>query len=258
MGFPALLDGVTTIYHLAWSSLPATSNDDPIADASENIVGTLRLLQAAQGRPGIRFVFASSGGTIYGKLETAVASESHPTRPICAYGVSKLAIENYLSLYSSVWGLDAVSLRVSNAYGPGQDTTRNFGAVATFSTRAAAGEPIIIYGDGSTVRDYVYISDLVNAFIRAGEIRGGPPILNIGSGVGRSLNEVVQTIIAALGRPVAVHHMPKRSFDIPVSVLEIGIAKRVLSWCPKVDFNNGVCATLAEASSRDSFAAFGQ
>jgi UDP-glucose 4-epimerase len=241
----ALLDGITTIYHFAWSSLPADSNQDPVADAYDNIVGTLRLLEAARARSGIRFVFSSSGGTVYGRLQADRAAETHPTRPICAYGVSKLTVENYLMLYSSMWGLDAVTLRISNAYGPGQDTGRNFGAVTTFTRCALTGEPITIYGDGSVVRDYLYISDLVDAVVRAGQMHGGAAVLNIGSGVGHSLNEVVQTISRALGRPVRIRYLPARSFDVPLSVLDINCAQQALSWSPMVDIEQGVAATLS-------------
>ena len=240
-----LLEGVTTIYHFAWSSLPATSNEDPVADAYDNIVGTLRLLEAVKARSGIRLVFASSGGTVYGKLQASRAAEAHPTQPTCAYGVSKLAVENYLRLFASMWGLDAVTLRISNPYGPGQDTARNFGAVTTFARRALNREPITIYGDGSVIRDYLYISDLVAAVVKAGEMRGGVDVMNIGSGVGRSLNEVVDTIAAALGRPVATRYLPPRNFDVPVSVLDIERAQFALSWSPRVDFFHGVMATLS-------------
>jgi UDP-glucose 4-epimerase len=241
----ALLEGITTIYHFAWSTLPATSNEDPVADASDNIVATLRLLEAVKTKPRIRFVFASSGGTVYGQLQAGRAAETHPTQPTCAYGVSKLAVENYLRLFTSMWGLDAVTLRISNPYGPGQDTGRNFGAVTTFAQRALNGEPITIYGDGSVVRDYLYISDLVNAVVRAGQMRGGVPVMNIGSGVGRSLNDVVDTVAAALGRPVATRYLPPRNFDVPMSVLDIETARVALSWSPKVDFPHGVMSTLS-------------
>jgi UDP-glucose 4-epimerase len=243
--WPALLDGVTTIYHFAWSSLPASSNQDPVADAYDNIVGTLRLLEAVKAREGIRFVFPSSGGTVYGRLRADRAAETHPTRPTCAYGVSKLAVENYLMLFASMWGLDAVTLRISNPYGPGQDTGRNFGAVTTFARCALTGEPITIYGDGSVVRDYLYISDLVDAVLRAGQMRGGATVLNIGSGVGRSLNEVVSTISTVLGHPIEIRHLPARSFDVPVSVLDIACARMALTWSPKVVFEQGVIATLS-------------
>ncbi len=244
-GWTALLDRVTTVYHLAWSSLPATSNQDPIADAQDNIVGTLRLLEAAKTRPGIRFVFISSGGTVYGRLQTACAAETHPTHPTCAYGVSKMAVEKYLELYAALWGLDAITLRVSNVYGPGQDTQRNFGAVTTFARRALAGKPITIYGNGSVIRDYLYISDLVEALLAAGQMRGGGPVLNVGSGVGHSLNDVLRLVGAALGRPIAVEYLPARNFNVPISVLDISRARDTLSWKPKVPLADGTAATLA-------------
>jgi UDP-glucose 4-epimerase len=121
----ALLDRISTIYHFAWSSLPATSNQDPVADANDNIVGTLRLLEVVGARRGIRFVFPSSGGMVYGKLQADRATETHPTRPTCAYGVSEARrreLPDDLMLFASMWGLDSITLRISIPYGPGQDT----------------------------------------------------------------------------------------------------------------------------------------
>ena len=242
--FPALLDGVTTIYHLAWSSLPASSNEDPVGDAADNILGTLRILEAVKTRPGIRFVFASSGGTVYGRLETKRAQESHPTRPICAYGVSKLAVENYLSFYNALWDLDFVVLRIGNAYGPGQGIIRNFGAVSTFISRALNNQTITIYGDGSIVRDYVYISDIVAALITASERRDGPFVLNIGNGIGYSLNQVLQLISEAFGRSFRVHYTSGRNVDVPFSVLDIRLAETTLGWYPRVTLAQGIGAIL--------------
>ena len=245
-GWPELLDGVRTVYHLAWSSLPASSNNDPVGDASDNVIGSLQLLEAVKAKPDIRFVFASSGGTVYGPLQTGRATEMHPTRPNCAYGVSKLAVENYINLYASLWGLNGVSLRMSNPFGPTQDTQRNFGAVTTFIRRALAGEAIPIYGNGAVIRDFLYISDVVDALIAARQIQGGAPVLNIGSGIGHSLIEVVETIAAVLGRRVPIRYLPARQFDVPVSVLDISLAYATMSWAPKVKFYDGVAATAAD------------
>jgi UDP-glucose 4-epimerase len=244
-----LLKDVTVVYHFAWSSLPQSSNIDPIGDVADNITGTLRLLEAAKSKSGLRFVFASSGGTVYGRLKRVPASETHPTRPSCAYGVSKFAVENYLTLYRDLWGLDGVALRIGNAYGPGQTVGRNFGAVATFASSALKGEPITIYGDGSITRDYLYISDLVEAIVAAGAMRSVSPVLNIGSGMGHSLNEIVNELEKQIAQPIRLTYTAARNFDVPVSVLDISLAKAQLGWMPHTSFAEGIAETLKSIRS---------
>jgi UDP-glucose 4-epimerase len=134
-----ILRGVDTIYHLSWSTIPADSNLAPSEDARINIVGSLRLLESVERGTSPRFIFASSGGTVYGRLAKAPAPEEHPLRPLSAYGVSKRSVEAYLDLFASFGAIRPVSLRIGNLFGQGQETTRLFGAVAHFSKRAVAG-----------------------------------------------------------------------------------------------------------------------
>jgi UDP-glucose 4-epimerase len=238
-GWGQLLEQVSTVYHLAWSSLPQSSNDNPLRDVSDNVLGTLRLLEAAKRCCLPRLVFASSGGTVYGALSSVPANEQHTTNPRCAYGISKLAMEKYLALYQELWSLNCVALRISNAYGPGQKVRRNFGAISTFAARALKGEPIRIFGDGSIIRDYIYIDDLVEALIAAGNRHEGPRVINIGSGIGRSLNDIV-ALLASICTKVEVIYGAERNLDIPVSVLDISLAKRVLKWEPRTAIELGI------------------
>ena len=243
----ALLEQVSKIYHLAWSSLPQSSNADPLRDASDNILGSLQLLEAAKRVTNLRFVFPSSGGTVYGILASVPATELHDTRPRCAYGISKLAVEKYLGLYHELWGLDCVALRVSNAYGPGQQVGRNFGAISTFAAHAAAGEPITVFGEGSVIRDYLYIDDLVAAFVAAGEHRGGPAVMNIGSGVGKSLNDIV-AVLRQIYTRVEVNYLPGRDLDVPVSVLDVSLANATFKWRAHISFEVGIERTARALS----------
>jgi UDP-glucose 4-epimerase len=243
-GWNEILDGASIVYHCAWSSLPQSSNEDLITDASENILGTLRLLNAAKGRKDLRIVFPSSGGTVYGILNSVPVSEKHSTNPRCAYGVSKLTIEKYLALHRDLWGLDTVALRISNAYGAGQQVGRNFGAISTFAMRALRGDLISIFGDGSVVRDYIYIDDLVGAMIAAGRLHGGPSVINIGSGVGKSLDDILCLLGGILTKEIKVEYLAKREFDVPVSVLDISLAGAVLNWIPHTPFEVGVELTV--------------
>lgn len=240
-----MLEGVDTIYHLGWSTIPADSFLAPSEDARINIVASVRLLELISPGAEPRFVFASSGGTVYGRLTKVPAPEEHPLRPLSAYGVSKRCVESYLDLFAAFAGIRPVSLRMGNLFGPGQDTARLFGAVAHFSKRALAADPISIFGDGSIVRDYVYIDDAAEALIRAGHTGVSSAALNIGSGVGHSLNDIVAILQKQLGKPVAVERAPGRPFDVPVSVLDPAKAKAELGWMPRVSFEEGVARTLA-------------
>lgn len=244
----ALAEGCRVVYHLGWSTIPQTSNDDPIADARTNVIGTLRLLDAVKGRRDLRLVFVSSGGTVYGRAKTVPIPETHPTNPTTAYGISKLTVEKYLYLYGQLQGLDYCVLRVANLFGPGQDVTRNLGAVTTFLNRALADEPITIWGDGTVVRDYIYVSDVVAALIAAAEHLGpwpdDMPVFNIGSGVGQSLNAIVKALQICINKPVQVTHEPARPFDVPISVLDITKARTELGWAPRLSFIEALNLTI--------------
>lgn len=194
----------------------------------------------------LRLVFASSGGTVYGVLTSVPADERDDTRPRCAYGVSKLAVEKYLTLYHDLWRLDCVSLRISNAYGPGQKVGRNFGAISTFAAHVSRGEPITVFGDGSVIRDYIYIDDLIEAIIAAGRHRGGPRVMNIGSGIGKSLNDIINALGRLSAKKIQVNYAAGRDLDVPVSVLNISLAEAILKWKPRTCFEAGMVSTLNE------------
>ena len=237
------LKGSEVVFHLISTTLPQGSNENPLRDAETNVVGTLRLLESCR-REGVRkIVFVSSGGTVYGIPRGVPIAESHPTDPTCAYGIHKLAIEKYLHLEHLLHGLDYCVLRPANLYGERQRADLAFGAVAVFLDRAVRGEPIRIWGDGSTVRDYVYVGDAVAAFIAAMAHSGNEKIFNIGSGKGTSLNELVALIEAALGRKIAVEYAPARGFDVPANVLDSSLARRVLGWSAATSLAAGIRKT---------------
>ena len=188
-------------------------------------------------------MFASSGGTVYGALSTIPATEDHPLRPISAHGVSKLAVESYLEVARRESGLSSISLRIGNLYGPGQSRDRMFGAVTQFASRALSGEPIRIFGDGSVTRDYVFIDDVVDALILAGNSRHTGPF-NIGTGVGHSLNDVATIVAAAAGHALAIERLGGRPFDVPVSILDPSRANAAFGWQARMTFSEGVRKTL--------------
>ena len=170
----AALEGCQTVFHLVATTVPKTSNDDPVHDLETNLVATVRLFDLARRSHTKKIVFASSGGTVYGAPTTVPIAEHHETSPVCSYGIHKLAVEHYLHLYHRLHGLNYSVLRVSNAFGERQRPTASQGAVTVFLDRALRGEAIVIWGDGSVVRDYVYVRDVADAFCRAARHVGTP------------------------------------------------------------------------------------
>lgn len=236
----AALDGIEVAFHLVGTSLPANSNADPMADVRGNLLGTLGLLEACRDAGVRRVVFVSSGGTVYGEPRALPVPESHPTEPLCSYGITKLAIEKYLKLHERLHGLDYRVLRLANPYGPGQRTDRRQGVVTTFLRRAMQGEPLEIWGDGAVVRDFVFIADAVEALQRAAAHEGPERVFNIGSGSGLSLRDVVAAVEELLGRRLDVAYRPGRAWDVPANVLDIALARRALGWSPRTGFRQGL------------------
>lgn len=236
----ALLDGVTTVYHLAWSSIPASAASAPVQDLTVNVGGLVGLLEAARAYPGIRIVFPSSGGTVYGRPERLPTREDHPKHPVSAYGVAKLAAEAYLDLYRASHGVNSIALRISNPIGPGQNPNKGLGVITHFARAALAGQPLTLFGDGQTIRDFVDVADVVEAMICAGKRTDVVGPLNIGAGVGRSLRDVIAAMEVHFRRPLAVQSQPARAFDVPACVLDIAAASEQLGWKPSRSFDESL------------------
>jgi UDP-glucose 4-epimerase len=239
----AAVDGMDCIFHLAYTTLPQTSNDDPIYDVRSNVIDTLQLLQSCKDHGVRKFIFISSGGTIYGIPQQVPITEDHPTDPICSYGISKLTIEKYLHLYHRLFGLDYVVARLSNPYGEYQNPFSKQGAIGVFLGNILQGQPITIWGDGEVVRDYVYIKDAVKALVLAAEYEGGtnkPHVFNVGYGSGHSLNEIIAAIRDVVDMPVEVRYTPARSVDVPANILDISRAARHLEWQPQIGLKQGL------------------
>jgi UDP-glucose 4-epimerase len=241
----AALDGCAGVLHLAWATVPSTANADPLADLEINVAGTLRLLEALRRQPKIPVTFVSSGGTVYGEPDTLPIAEHHPLRPRTAYGVSKTTAEHYALLYRRLWGVDARIVRLSNPFGPGQDFKGQLGAASIFTARALAGERIEIWGDGSAIRDFIYVDDAISGLLAtmlAPPDRFGAmdPVINIGSGRGVSLRELISLLMHVLNKPIEVHYKPARDFDVRANVLDITRAYRLLGWSPKISLEEGL------------------
>ncbi len=240
------LKGVDAVFHLVSTTFPKNSNENPIYDVESNLVGSLRLLDSMVRNGVPRIIFISSGGTVYGVPEYLPVDEQHATNPRVSYGITKLAIEKYLQLYSELHGIRPVILRVSNPFGSKQRMESAQGAATAFLRRALNDEQVEIWGDGSVTRDYLHVSDVAEAFLKALTYEGEKSVFNIGSGEGVSLNQLLGIIERVVERPVRRAYLPSRSFDIPASVLHNGLALQELGWSPTISLEEGIRMTARE------------
>lgn len=232
------------ICHLAAQVSVRLSVEDPENDASINILGSLRLLEAAV-RTGVRkFIFSSTGGAIYGEQDYFPADEDHPVRPVSPYGVAKLATEKYLSYYQQEYGLNFVALRYANVYGPRQDPHGEAGVVAIFSQKLLRGEQAVINGDGTQTRDFVYVADVARSNLLALESSFCGE-LNIGTGVETDINTLFQLLRSLSGSTMAEYHGPPKQGEQKRSVIDFSRARRILQWEPLMPLEQGLAATVS-------------
>jgi len=237
-------------HHAAQISVSA-SVKDPVFDASVNILGTLNLLENCVKYNVKKFIFASTGGAIYEETEKIPIDENHPTRPLSPYGVSKLAIENYLYFYKKVHHLDSIIFRYANVYGPRQDPYGEAGVVAIFINKMLKSENPIIYGDGNQTRDFVYISDAaqVNLLVLKEDFKSkiksdDIAIFNIGTGIETSVNELFHKLKKITKANAKEIHGPQKMGELRRSCLNSNKAKEILGWEPEVDIDQGLKLTV--------------
>ena len=220
------------------------SVDDPMFDASVNIVGSLNLLESCI-RTGVRqFIFASTGGAIYGEQETFPATETHPTFPLSPYGVAKLAVEKYLYVYHEAYGLKYVSLRYANVYGPRQSPHGEAGVAAIFTEKMLAGGEPVINGDGSQTRDYVYVGDVVDANLRTLDYQHCG-IFNVGTGVETDVNVLFRHLRELSGSGCGESHGEAKKGEQKRSVISSALIRERLGWRSTVELRDGLRETVA-------------
>jgi UDP-glucose 4-epimerase len=237
------LEKFDVVNHHAAQMNVRRSVEDPLYDASVNVLGLLNLLECCVKTGVTRFVFASSGGAIYGEQDYFPADELHPTRPISPYGVSKLATEKYLFCYKVVHNLDSVSLRYPNIYGPRQNPEGEAGVVAIFANKILGGSQPIINGDGRQTRDYVYVGDVASANVLALN-HDGSDVFNIGTGVETDVNQLFYSIKKNTNSTCEEQHGPSAKGEQLRSVLSHGKITNVLGWKPTVALREGLAATI--------------
>jgi len=237
------------IVYAVSSSNPGESNLDPPADAARTLPPFVQLLESLRHKPEAQLTFFSSGGTVYGEPSTTPVSEETPCHPITSYGVIKRSAEMYIDMYRRLYGIRARTLRVSNAYGVRQRAERGQGAIAAFLNAAVAGKTIRIFGDGSVVRDYVHVSDIASATVALSTCGEYPDLVNVGSGRGHSLREVLDIVSSVTGLAADVRFESPRGFDVHSVVLDVSRLASAIDWRP-IALEDGIARVWQERQGR--------
>ena len=235
--------GCDYVCHLIATSVPASSNRDMAADASSNLIATLRLLEICVREEVRRIIFSSSGGTVYGRTSDDPIPESHNTEPRCSYGVVKLAIEKYLELFRIQHDLDYTVLRISNCYGPGSPVKGEQGVVGVFLDSIRRQQAITLWGNEAITRDYVYVTDVAGAFRAALGQQSPFRVFNIGTGIGTSLVNLIDMMERVTGCQAHITKQQGRDVDVPVNVLDSTRARKYLCWRANTPLEQGLLNT---------------
>lgn len=241
--FELLMKDQDIIYHLISTTVPSTSNQHIPQEITANVVVTAKLLEACVKQAVKKVIFISSGGTVYGKDVESPISEDSVTLPISSYGLQKLSIEKLLYLYQYMYGLDYRVIRLANPYGPYQRPNGVLGAVTTFTYKALNDEPIKVYGDGTVIRDFIYIDDAIKAIKNISTSDHGPLIYNVGSGRGTSIKSVLETVANSLGKKLQIDFLPSRKVDVPVNYLNISRYENIFGSLVAVPLSAGIVKT---------------
>ena len=237
------LKDVDYVFHYISTTTPATAMKDPIYDIESNIIESVKMFQGAVKNNVKKIIFPSSGGTIYGDKINNRSREVDPVNPVNPYAISKLTIEKYLYYFNYLHRLDYTILRYSNPYGERQNPLGKQGVIPIFLNKIKHGEKPVIYGDGSMIRDYIYIKDAIDATIAVLETDTNEKIFNVGSGKGTSLNELIDTMSKVVGKKIITDHVENSGTYIPKMVLDISRIQKEVGWNPAVDIQEGIQKT---------------
>lgn len=243
MDFDSILKDQDVVYHLVSTTVPTTSNQHISQELVSNVIFSANLFEACI-RCGVKkVVFISSGGTVYGKEVDCPLKEKTATNPISSYGVQKITIEKLLYLYRYMYGLDYRIIRLANPYGPYQRPNGVLGAVTTFTYKALKGDEITVYGDGSVVRDFIYIDDAIRAIMKIVNGENKHRTFNLGCGYGTSIKQVLETIEKALGIKLNVSYLEGRRVDVPVNYLDISRYEKYYGALNPISLEDGIKKT---------------
>lgn len=237
------LEGSDYVFHLVSSTLPASSNENPVYDVETNLISSLNLFKECVERKIKKVIFLSSGGTVYGVPESIPVKENNTTNPICSYGIVKKAIEDYLFMFRKIYGLDYFVFRLSNPYGERQNPFAAQGVIPVFMNNAIEDKQISIWGDGEVVRDYIYIKDAVEVLVKSLKVNSENKVFNLSSGTGFSLNHIIDFIKVVSGKEIRVEYQKGRSIDVPVSILDNTKVKETFEWLPETEIMDGMTRT---------------
>lgn len=244
------------VIHLISTSFPNNSNINIYNDAKGNILPSLVLLETCVKREVKKVIFASSGGAIYGKKDSIPISEREETNPISSYGIHKLITEKYMGLINSLYGISCVSLRIANPYGIGQHPFMGQGIISTALASAILERKFQIWGSGNAIRDYIYISDVVNAFVKVSQYDGKYSIFNIGSEIGLSINELIEIVEDVVGKKIIKEYVSQTTAEVGRNVLDCTRAKEQLGWQPKVKIQDGIRKMYSEWNEKGHYFGF--
>lgn len=246
----SVLENQEVVYHLVSTNIPTTSNQHISSDIQSNVLFSSRLFEACIKYNVKKIVFISSGGTVYGKEVSCPLSENTPTYPISSYGLQKITIEKLLYLYNYMYGLDYRIIRLANPYGPYQRPNGVLGAVTTFTYKAIKGETIQVYGDGSVIRDFIYIDDAINGILKIVDGENKHHTFNLGCGYGTSIRDVLKTIESALNITLSVEYKEGRPVDVPSNYLDIERYEKYYGKLKPISLDEGIKKT-AEFMKRE-------
>ena len=232
------------VFHLAAQASVPSSIARPVEDARNNVLGSLNLLEQCKRYKVERFIYTSTGGALYGDPQQLPCAETDPIRPVSPYGASKFAAEVYVGCYAILGGFQYSVLRCANVYGPRQDPLGEAGVIAIFAKQMLDGDRVVIFGDGNYERDFVYVSDVVEANMKALE-QADSDVYNIGTGSGTSVNSIASKLIELTGYLKKPDHGPVREGDVSKIYLDVRKAKRDLGWTSKVSLDQGLANTVA-------------